>query len=75
MKFSMNAVCSWRWRSVKLGSISEPATLTLVVGTQRYTRVLKKAKTTQFWLRKKPAAYRLIATDAAGNSAFVRYRR
>ena len=56
-------------------SISEPATLTLVVGTQRYTRILKKAKTTQFWLRTKPAAYRLIATDAAGNSAVVRYRR
>ncbi len=56
-------------------SISEPATLTLVVGTQRYTRILKKAKTTQFWLRTKPAAYRLIATDAAGNSTLVRYRR
>jgi hypothetical protein len=36
-------------------SISEPATLTLVVGTQRYTRILRKAKTTQFWLRTKPA--------------------
>jgi hypothetical protein len=55
--------------------ISEPATLTLVVGTQRYTRILKQAKTTQFWLRTKPSAYRLIATDAAGNAAAVRYRR
>jgi hypothetical protein len=56
-------------------SISEPATLTLVVGAQRYTRILKKATTTQFWLRTKPASYRLIATDAAGNTASVRYRR
>ena len=55
--------------------VSEPATLTLVVGTQRYTRILKKAATTQFWLKTKPAAYRLIATDAAGNTAVVRYRR
>jgi hypothetical protein len=55
--------------------ISEPATLTLVVGTQRYTRILKQAKTTQFWLRTKPAAYRLIATDPAGNRTVVRYRR
>jgi N-acetylmuramoyl-L-alanine amidase/FlgD Ig-like domain len=55
--------------------ISEPATLTLVVGANRYTRTLKKAATTQFWLRKKPAAYRLIARDAAGNSSVVRYRR
>jgi len=56
-------------------SISEPATLTLVVGAQRYTRILKKATTTQFWLRTKPAAYRLIATDAAGNTASIRYRK
>jgi hypothetical protein len=56
-------------------SISEPATLTLVVGAQRYTRTLRKATTTQFWLRTKPAAYRLIATDAAGNTSSVRYRK
>ena len=55
--------------------ISEPATLTLVVGANRYTRTLRKAATTQFWLRTKPAAYRLIARDAAGNSSVVRYRR
>jgi hypothetical protein len=55
--------------------ISEPATLTLVVGPQRYTRVLKKPTTTQFWFRKKPAAYRLVAQDAAGNVSTVRYRR
>jgi N-acetylmuramoyl-L-alanine amidase/FlgD Ig-like domain len=55
--------------------ISEPATLTLVVGANRYVRTLKKAATTQFWLRTKPTAYRLIATDAAGNSSVVRYRR
>jgi hypothetical protein len=55
--------------------VSEPATLTLIVGTRRYTRVLKKPATTQFWLKTKPSAYRVIATDAAGNTATVRYRR
>jgi hypothetical protein len=55
--------------------VSEPATLTLTVGTRRYTRSLKKPGTTQFWLKTKPSAYRLVATDAAGNSAVVRYRR
>jgi flagellar hook assembly protein FlgD len=55
--------------------VSEPATLTLIVGTRRYTRVLKKAATTQFWLKTKPSAYRVVATDAAGNTATVRYRR
>ena len=55
--------------------LSEPASLTLVVGTKRYTRVLTKAATTQFWLKTKPLAYRLTATDAAGNTATVRYRR
>ena len=55
--------------------VSEPATLTLIVGTRRYTRVLKKPATTQFWLKTKPSAYRLVATDAAGNTATVRYRR
>jgi N-acetylmuramoyl-L-alanine amidase/FlgD Ig-like domain len=55
--------------------ISEPATLTLVVGTQRFTRVVRKPTTTQFWLRTKPSAYRLIARDTAGNTASVRYRR
>ena len=55
--------------------VSEPATLTLFVGTRRYTRVLRKPATTQFWLRTKPSAYRIVATDAAGNTATVRYRR
>jgi hypothetical protein len=55
--------------------VSEPATLTLIVGTRRYTRVLKKPATTQFWLKTRPSAYRLVATDAAGNTATVRYRR
>jgi hypothetical protein len=62
------------YKNLRFG-ISEPATLTLVVGAQRYTRILKKATTTQFWLRTKPVAYRLIATDPAGNTASVRYRR
>ena len=55
--------------------VSEPATLTLIVGTRRYTRVLKAAATTQFWLRTRPFAYRVVATDAAGNTATVRYHR
>ncbi|MGZ8715641.1 MAG: N-acetylmuramoyl-L-alanine amidase [Gaiellaceae bacterium] len=54
--------------------ISEPAVLTLVVGTRRYTRTLKQAKTVSFWLKQKPRAYRLIASDTAGNMSAVRYR-
>jgi flagellar hook assembly protein FlgD len=55
--------------------VSEPATLTLVVGTRRFTRTLKTPSTTQFWLRAAPASYTLTATDAAGNAASVHYRR
>jgi hypothetical protein len=55
--------------------VSEPATLTLVVGTRRFTRTLKTPAATQFWLKAKPAAYTLTATDAAGNTSSVRYRR
>jgi hypothetical protein len=55
--------------------VSEPVTLTLIVGTRRYTRMLKKPATAQFWLKTKPTAYRVVATDAAGNTAVVRYRR
>jgi hypothetical protein len=55
--------------------VSEPATLTLVVGARRFTRALKKPATTQFWLKAKPASYTLTATDAAGNASSVRYRR
>jgi hypothetical protein len=55
--------------------VSEPATLTLVVGVRRFTRTLKKPATTQFWLKAKPAAYTFTATDAAGNVSTVRYRR
>jgi flagellar hook assembly protein FlgD len=54
--------------------VAEPAVLTLVVGTNRYTRTLKQAGTLSFWLKQKPRAYRLIATDAAGNVSVVRYR-
>jgi hypothetical protein len=56
-------------------SVSEPATLRLYVGTKRFTRVVPKAATTQFWLKTQPFAYRLTATDAAGNMTTVRYRR
>jgi hypothetical protein len=55
--------------------VSEPATLTLVVGARRFTRTLKKPATTEFWLKTKPASYTLTATDAAGNTSSVRYRR
>ena len=55
--------------------VSEPATLTLVVGTRRFTRTLTKPAATQFWLKVKPASYILTAADAAGNTSSVRYRR
>jgi hypothetical protein len=55
--------------------ISEPATLTLAVGSKRYTRTLRQAGPVSFWLRPRPAAYTLTAVDAAGNSSSVRYRR
>jgi hypothetical protein len=55
--------------------VSEPATLALYVGAKRYIRILKQAATTQFWLKTKLFAYRLVATDAAGNATTVRYRR
>ncbi|MGZ4390076.1 MAG: N-acetylmuramoyl-L-alanine amidase, partial [Gaiellaceae bacterium] len=55
--------------------ISEPATLTLSVGSRRYGKVLRTAGAVSFWLRTRPAAYTLTATDAAGNSSSVRYRR
>jgi hypothetical protein len=55
--------------------VSEPVKLRLGVGTQRYTRHVRKPATTQFWLKVKPAAYTLLATDAAGNVTRVRYRR
>jgi hypothetical protein len=56
-------------------SVSEPVTLRLYVGTKRFTRVVPKAATTEFWLKTQPFAYRLTATDAAGNTTTVRYRR
>jgi hypothetical protein len=67
------AVTVLSYRTMKF-RLSEPVTLTLVVGTTRYSRPLKKATTTTFWLRQKPRAYRLVATDAAGNTSTVRYR-
>jgi hypothetical protein len=56
-------------------AVNEPATLTLVVGTTKYMRVLKQPATTQFWLKTKPFAYTLIAVDTSGNRTVVRYRR
>jgi hypothetical protein len=55
--------------------VGEAATLRLTVGSKVYTRVLKKPETTQFWLKTRPTQYTLTATDAAGNSSVVRYRR
>jgi len=55
--------------------VSEPVTLTLTVGARRFTRTLKAPATTQFWLKSRPSAYVLTATDAAGNASSVRYRR
>jgi hypothetical protein len=36
---------------------------------------LKKPATTQFWLKAKRTSYVLTASDAAGNTSSVRYRR
>ena len=55
--------------------ISEPATLTLSVGSKQYTRTVRQAGPVVFWLRQRPAAYTLTAVDSAGNSSSVRYRR
>jgi hypothetical protein len=68
------AVTALSYRNLRF-RVSEPATLTLVAGTRRFVRVLHKAATTQFWLKTKPAAYRLIAVDLAGNRTVVRYPR
>jgi N-acetylmuramoyl-L-alanine amidase/FlgD Ig-like domain len=55
--------------------ISEPAALTLAVGSKRYTRTLRQAGVVAFWLRPQPAAYTLTAVDPAGNSSSVGYPR
>jgi N-acetylmuramoyl-L-alanine amidase len=55
--------------------VGEPATLTLVVGTNRYSRTLKQAGVTQFRLKVKPTAYVLLATDPSGNTTTITYRR
>jgi hypothetical protein len=62
------------YRSLRF-RVSEAATLVLAVGTRRFTRVLRTPATTQFWLRTRPSSYVLTATDAAGNTATLRYRR
>ncbi|MEN3342497.1 MAG: hypothetical protein V7644_1901 [Actinomycetota bacterium] len=66
------AVLSYRALRFRL---SEPVTLTLVVGSSRYTRVLKRPGTVRFALGTRPRAYRLIAVDAAGNTTSRRYPR
>lgn len=53
--------------------LSEPATVTLVVGRRRYTR-MRPAGPFHFWLRTRPYAYRVEAVDAAGNGVSRLYR-
>jgi hypothetical protein len=55
--------------------VSEPSTLVLTVGARSFTRVLKAAGVTQFWLKTPPSSYVLTATDGAGNVTTLRYRR
>jgi hypothetical protein len=55
--------------------VSEAATLVLTAAGATYRRVVPKPATTQFWLKTKPSAYVLTATDAAGNRTTIRYRR
>ncbi|MGH3049599.1 MAG: hypothetical protein ACRDLK_05530, partial [Gaiellaceae bacterium] len=54
-------------------TLSEPATVTLVVGTRRYTSA-RKAGPFHFWLKTKPYAYKVVAVDAAGNRVSKLYR-
>jgi len=55
--------------------VNEAATLTLIVGATRYSRTLKQPGVTQFWLKAKPTAYTLLATDPSGNTTTITYRR
>jgi len=55
--------------------VSEPSTLVLTVGAWSFTRVLKAAGVTQFWLKATPSSYVLTAADGAGNVTTLRYRR
>jgi hypothetical protein len=66
-------VTALSYRSMRF-RVAEPSVVTLVVGSSRYTKSLKQAKTISFWLKHRPRAYRLIAADAAGNVTVVRYR-
>lgn len=47
--------------------ISEDATVDLVVGDRVWTS-RRQAGPVSFWLRKRPFAYRVVVTDAAGNT-------
>jgi hypothetical protein len=53
--------------------LSEPATVTLGVGSRRYTRH-HRAGPLHFWLKKRPYAYRVVVVDAAGNRFAKLYR-
>jgi uncharacterized protein with LGFP repeats len=55
--------------------VSEAATVTLVVGGSRYTKTLRKAGVVRFALATRPDAFQLLATDLAGNTSTLRYRR
>jgi len=53
--------------------LSETATVTLVAGNRHFTSV-RKAGPIHFWLKKRPYAYRVVVTDAAGNRFAHLYR-
>ncbi len=53
--------------------LSEAARVTLVVGNRRFTSN-RRAGPLQFWLKKRPFAYRVVVTDGAGNRFAKLYR-
>jgi hypothetical protein len=53
--------------------LSEPATVTLVVGNRRFTSH-RRAGPLHFWLKQRPYAYHVVVTDAAGNRFAHLYR-
>jgi len=49
--------------------ISEPATVTVRAGSQRWTKKAKAPGIVSFWLKSRPQHYVVVAQDAAGNVA------
>ena len=56
-----------------LPALGGRASVTLVVGDRRFTSN-RRAGPIQFWLKKRPFAYRVVVTDAAGNRFAQLYR-